>query len=85
MEKEYYVVVMLCKDNDNYYVDNISLMFEDIEVAKEQMFICANNEYQNLIDVGNFEIVNLNDEIVIYDENRELVTKYEIIKVRKKI
>lgn len=84
MGKEYYIVVMLCKDNDNYYVDNIGVMFEDIEVAKEQMFICANNEYQNLIDVGKFKIVNLDDEITIYDENRELVTKYEIISVEKR-
>ena len=70
---------------ENYYVDNIGLMFDDFQKAKQEMFKCANNEYQELQEVGEFEFVNLNDEIVIYDENKELITKYEIIKIKKEV
>ena len=45
------------------------------------MYKCANNELESLRDIGNYSYVNLSREFCIYDEDRELVTKYEIINI----
>ena len=45
------------------------------------MFKCVNNEYKSLQELGNYAIVNLDNEVFIYDENKELVTNYRIINI----
>ena len=83
MEQNYFIIAMLCKDNEQYYIDNISKLFDNLEEAKNEMFKYATSEFHSLADCGSFEIVNLANSLNIYDENKELVTSYEILTVRK--
>ena len=39
------------------------------------------DEIKDLQDIGNYSYVNLSREFCIYDEDKELVTKYEIINI----
>ena len=45
------------------------------------MYKCANGELKDLQDIGNYDYINLGKEFCIYDEDKELVTKYEIINI----
>lgn len=76
-----FVIVMLCNDDGKHYIDYVNKEFDTLEQAKEEMFKCANNEYQSLQELGNYEVVNLDNEVFIYDEDKELVTSYRIINI----
>lgn len=78
-----FIIIMLCNDDENFYTDFVNKGFDNIEQAKEEMFKCVNNEYQSLQEMGNYEIVNLGEEVSIYNEYHELITNYRIIKIDK--
>lgn len=75
--KDIYVIIMVCVDDDKIYSDYVNKTFTDLEKAKIEMVKCAIAETESL---DNAEMVNFEDEIVIYIDN-EMVTKYSIIKV----
>lgn len=81
MDKMYYIIVMLCIDGYNQYIDYVKKRFDDKEKAIEEMFRCANGEFKDLEDIGNYELVNLGEEIKIYDEEKQLLTSYKIIEI----
>lgn len=76
-----FVIVILCNDDGKHYIDYVNKKFDTFEQAKEEMFKCANNEYQSLQELGNYEVVNLDNEVFIYDEDKELITSYRIINI----
>lgn len=78
-----FIIIMLCNDDGNFYTDFVNKGFDDIEQAKKEMFKCVNNEYKSLQEIGNYEIVNLGEEVFIYNEYHELITSYRIIKIDK--
>jgi len=81
-----YVILMLCKDDEIYYTDYVNTLFNSEEKAREEMYKCANNEFEELKDLGrNFKIVNLENSIAIYDENSDLITKYEVAKIEREV
>ena len=75
------IIVMLCNDDGKFYIDYVNKKFDNLQEAQDEMYKCANNELESLRDIGNYSYVNLSREFCIYDENKELVTKYEIINI----
>lgn len=80
-----FIIVMLCNDDGKCYIDYVNKRFDTLEQAKEEMFKCVNNEYKSLQELGNYAIVNLDNEVFIYDENKELVTNYRIINIDSEV
>ena len=79
-----FIIVMLCNDLVRFYIDYINESFDDFEKAQDRMYKCVNEELESLKECGEeFEVVNLNKEVVIYDENKEPITQYEIININK--
>ena len=76
-----FIIVMLCNDNGEFYIDYVNKKFDIFHEAQDEMYKCANNELESLRDIGNYSYANLSREFCIYDEDRELVTKYEIINI----
>ena len=76
-----FIIVMLCNDNGEFYIDYVNKKFDNFQEAQDEMYKCANGELKDLQDIGNYSYTNLSREFCIYDEDRELVTKYEIINV----
>lgn len=76
-----FIIVMLCNDDGRFYIDYVNKKFDNFQEAQDEMYKCANNELESLRDIGNYSYANLSREFCIYDEDRELVTKYEIINV----
>lgn len=75
-----YIIVMLCNDDNNYYTDIVNKVFNDIEVARNEMIKCAIGEIENLED-NYVEMINLaktKNEIIIYDKFQEIITQYNI-------
>lgn len=79
-----FIIVMLCNDLGRFYIDYINESFDDFEKAQDRMYKCVNEELESLKECGEeFEVANLNKEVVIYDENKEPITQYEIININK--
>ena len=76
-----FIIVMLCNDDGKFYIDYVNKKFDNFQEAQDEMYKCANGELKDLQDIGNYDYVNLGKEFCIYDEDKELVTKYEIINV----
>ena len=76
-----FIIVMLCNDNGEFYIDYVNKKFDNFQEAQDEMYKCANNELESLRDIGNYSYVNLSREFCIYDEDKELITKYEIINI----
>ena len=76
-----FIIVMLCNDNGEFYIDYVNKKFDNLQEAQNEMYKCANNELESLRDIGNYSYANLSREFCICDEDRELVTKYEIINI----
>lgn len=76
-----YIIVMLCNDYGRYYIDYVNKKFDNFQEAQDEMYKCANNELKELQDIGNYSYINLNKEFCIYNEENELVTRYEIINI----
>lgn len=81
-EKTMYVIVMLCKDFDRTYIDYVNEKFNNLEQARKQMFNCVNAEIDTLKSCKTkHSVVNLENSVCIYDDEQELITKYEIIEI----
>lgn len=76
-----YIIVMLCNDNEKCYIDYVNKKFNDLKEAQNEMYKCANNELKSLSEIGNYKLVNLEEQLIIYNDDSELVTQYEIIKI----
>lgn len=81
-----YVILMLCKDDEIYYTDCVNALFSNKEKAIEEMYKCATNELNELKDLGkDFKIVNFDKCVAIYDENNEIITKYEVVEIEREV
>lgn len=76
-----FIIVMLCNDDGKFYIDYVNKKFDNFETAQSEMYKCANGELKDLQDIGNYNYINLDREFYIYNEDKELITKYEIIKI----
>lgn len=76
-----YIIVLLCIDKDKKYIDYVNKRFDNKNQAKEEMLKCANEEYSSLKEDGIYELVVLNDRVGIYDSNKQLITRYEVIEI----
>ena len=76
-----FIIVMLCNDDGKFYIDYVNKKFDNFETAQSEMYKCANGELKDLQDIGNYNYINLDKEFYIYNEDKELITKYEIIKI----
>ena len=76
-----FIIVMLCNDDGKFYIDYVNKKFDNFETAQSEMYKCVNGELKDLQDIGNYNYINLDREFYIYNENKELITKYEIIKI----
>lgn len=76
-----YIIVMLCVDGNYKYTDYINKRFYNRDKALDEMIKCANGELRGLEETGNFEMVNMEDEISIYNEDKELITNYRVIEI----
>lgn len=76
-----FIILMLCNDDGEFYIDYVNKKFDNFETAQSEMYKCANGELKDLQDIGNYNYINLDREFYIYNEDKELITKYEIIKI----
>ena len=76
-----FIITILCKDDDDYYIDYVNKGFKTFEEAQEEMYKCANGELRELQQIGDYEKINLTREFFIYNEDRELITQYKIIEI----
>ena len=76
-----FIIVMLCNDDGRFYIDYVNKKFDNFQEAQDEMYKCANGELQELQDIGDYDYINLDREFCIYNEDKELVTKYEIINI----
>lgn len=76
-----FIIVMLCNDDGKFYIDYVNKKFDNFETAQSEMYKCANGELKDLQDIGNYNYINLDKEFYIYNEDKELITKYEIIEI----
>lgn len=73
---------MLCKDFERIYMDYVNEKFNNIEKARKRMFDCVNDEIDTLKSCQKeHNVVNLENSVCIYDNEQELITKYEIIEI----
>ena len=81
-DNKLYIITMLCKDFERIYMDYVNEKFNDIEKARKRMFDCVNDEIDTLKSCQKeHNVVNLENSVCIYDNEQELITKYEIIEI----
>lgn len=75
-----YIIVILCNDDGNYYIDHINMAFDSRVDAEKQMEICIEQEYKNLMyEPTNDKCYNRDNDTIYVDGN--ILTRYDIINI----
>lgn len=75
-----YIIVMLCNDDDKYYIDYIDEVFKDYKDAKHKMNRCVLSERDSLeTDGTKVEIIRDIDKVWL-ELDGNIITAYEILK-----
>ena len=53
-----FIIVVLCNDDGEFYIDYVNKKFDNFETAQSEMYKCANNELESLEDVDNYSYIN---------------------------
>ena len=46
-----FIIVMLCNDNGEFYIDYVNKKFDNFQEAQDEMYKCANGELKDLQDI----------------------------------